>query len=47
MSAQWYVLHVYSGFEKSVAESIQKACARKPNLADRSDRDEKGSKSKL
>ena len=34
MSAQWYVLHVYSGFEKSVAESIQKACARKPNLAD-------------
>ena len=24
MSAQWYVLHVYSGFEKSVAESIQK-----------------------
>ena len=34
MSAQWYVLHVYSGFEKSVAESIRKACARKPNLAD-------------
>ena len=34
MSAQWYVLHVYSGFEKSVAESIRKACARKPNLSD-------------
>ena len=29
MAARWYVLHVYSGFEKKVAESIQEFAAQK------------------
>ena len=29
MSARWYVLHVYSGFEKKVAESIRKIARQK------------------
>ena len=29
MAARWYVLHVYSGFEKKVAESILELAAQK------------------
>lgn len=29
MAARWYVIHVYSGFEKKVAESIQEFAAQK------------------
>ena len=29
MAARWYVLHVYSGFEKKVAESIREGAAKK------------------
>ena len=34
MSKRWYVLHVYSGFENKVAETIQEK-ARKQGLEDR------------
>lgn len=34
MSKRWYVLHVYSGFENKVAETIQEKAAQK-GLADR------------
>ena len=36
MAARWYVIHVYSGFEKKVAQSIEEQ-ARQSGLAERID----------
>ena len=34
MAAEWYVIHVYSGFERKVAQSIEEQ-ARQSGMGDR------------